>query len=314
MNLAEMRPKGFLSRINRMWQEKNEKIAKKHGWQNVPRCPACSSTRAHKEFTKYGVDIICCDDCTLRYSSKRPVNPEDIYSDGIYLPAMIENCMKNADYRKKRFGRERMALIRQHICPDGSKELLDVGCGVGWFLEVAKEEGFKVFGQELGKELAQWTGQRLGAKVFTKPLTEIAQEQQFDVITMFDLLEHVPDPYDFLLGAKKCLKPRGILLIFTPNFDSLAIQIEKEHSNLIIPAEHLTYFTKKAVEQLAKRIDLDLSYFATCGIDLGDLKSFFEWKEDPALASACERLYNDVQPVVDACGAGNHMRFILRKS
>ena len=308
IDLQEMRPPGFLDRITHLIELKHSKVAKKQGWKNVAACPLCSSPERAPEFSKFGIEIVCCEKCTLRYSSQIPVCTEDVYSDESYLPAAIESYMENVAYRKSRFGRERVDLIVQHIGNPAGKSLLDIGCGTGWFLEVARERGFEIFGQELGKELAQWTGERLGIEIFE----EIPTDARFDAITMFDVIEHVPDPLQLILDCKKVLSRGGIIVGIAPNFDSLCVHLMKERATLIIPAEHPTYFTKKAIEILAKKVNLNLIFFKTCGIDLGDMKSYYESEGDHDTALACEKLYTFIQPAVDAAGAGNYLRFILQ--
>ena len=309
INLEEMRPEGFLADINRLCEEKHGHV--KHGWKVVDQCPVCGSTEKLQEFSKYGIGIFQCLDCTLRYSEKIPNHTEDIYSNAAYLPAAQKLYMENVSYRKERFGKERLALIRSHVGDLKGKRILDVGCGTGWFLETAKEQGMEIFGQELGKDLREWTENRIGASIFPCGLEEISPDFRFDVITMFDVLEHVPDPSKMVLDSKRLLEHNGILLIFTPNFDSLSVSLMNEHSNLIAPAEHLTYFTKKSVETLAHKTGMKVVFYRTCGIDLGDLKSFYEQNACSELSTVCQQLYDYIQPLVDASGAGNHMRFIL---
>ena len=312
INLNEMRPSNFLEKVTRLCEQKSKKISQKHGWESVDNCPVCFSTARRREFFKFGIEIVCCEECSLRYAAKVPVSTEDIYSDEDYLPTAVESYMKNVSYRKVRFGKERVELISQQIGNPHGKYILDIGCGTGWFLEVAKEHGFKAYGQELGKELAHWTSERLATMIFDKPISKISTEIKFDVITMFDLLEHVPNPLQLISDCKNLLNKGGIIVVFTPNFDSLSVHVMKEYSNLVVPAEHLTYFTQKSVEFLAQKVNSKLIYYQTCGIDLGDLKSYYEWLGNHRLASVYNQLYNIIQPLVDASGAGNHLRFILK--
>lgn len=313
IDLKQMRPKGFLERVNCSIKEKVKKVKQKHGMKTVEKCPVCSSKEFHVEFSKFDIDIVCCDFCSLRYSKKIPVNAEDIYSDSEYLPSSINVYIKNAAFRKERFAKERIELISKYIQPLNGKRLLDIGCGTGWFLEVAREYGFEIFGQELGKELADWSSDRLGIRIFKGPISDIQISNTFDVITMFDLLEHVENPLQLIFDCKRILNDKGIILVFTPNFDSLAIDVMKEHSNLISPVGHLTYFSEKSVTFLSQNSGMNLIYFKTKGIDLGDVKSYYEYIGECELERACEKLYDTLQPLVDESGAGNHLRFILSK-
>lgn len=312
IDLQEMRSDGFLEKINNRLREKQKKVDLKSGWKEIDRCPVCESEEKIPQFIKFGVEIFCCAICTLRYSSKIPICTNDIYSDEAYQPFAIESYMENVNYRKARFGKERLDIIRRFVSSENEKSLLDVGCGTGWFLETAIENGFKVCGQELGKGLSEWTSKRLNIKVWNCSIQEINDALRFDVITMFDLLEHVENPVQLLLDCKRILADDGIILVFTPNFDSMAINVMGEHSNLIAPAEHLIYFTHNSVIELAQRTDLKLCYYKTCGIDLGDMKSYYEWRNEPETAATCAKLYDIIQPVIDEAEAGNHMRFILK--
>ncbi len=145
------------------------------------------------------------------------------------------------------------------------------------------------------------------------PIDKLSTSIKYDVITMFDLIEHVPDPLKLIMNCCSLLNDKGIIVIFTPNFDSLSVHITKEFSNIISPPAHLIYFNEKTVHLLSEESGLKLIYYRTCGIDLGDLKSYYEWNGEYNLASSCNELYNIIQPVIDESGAGNHMRFILGK-
>jgi len=313
IDVGIMRPPGFLKNHLSDSESKFNCVGRSSGWKELTGCPLCGSENYTVEFTKFGIDIVACDTCTLRYSKQIPSDIKEVYSTDDYAKTLENNYMKNYEYRQKRFGTERMALIQQFV-PDKKKfRLLDLGCGSGWFLDYVRQQGCDVAGQELGKKVAEWTHHRLGVPILNCPLSDIPDEENFDVITMFDLIEHVEDPIRFVLDAKKHLRHDGILVLFTPHFDSLAMRVMKERSSLVTPSEHLTFFTKRSVEKLSQITGMDLCYCRTFGIDLGDLKSFFEEQGMKDTAEACLKLYDLIQPIVDAAFCGNHMRFILRK-
>lgn len=312
IDLREMRPKGFLERITKAMRGRHREIFLKNSWMEIKYCPVCNSRKRMVEFRKFGVEIFGCKKCSLRYSGIVPLKTEDIYSAQTYLPDMIKNYVSNERYRKQRFGKERVDLISSHIKLNKKPKILDVGCGTGWFLQVAKESGFEIYGQELGKELAQWTSKRLGIEIWDCPLNKVNTEKRFEVITIFDVIEHVKDPLLLIMSAKKILANKGIIVIFTPNFDSLAISIMKERSNLIVPTEHLVYFTKNSIIKLAEKSKMEVLSYTTNGIDLGDLKAYYDFLKDSKMAFACSKLYDYLQPVIDLAEAGNHLRVVLR--
>ena len=125
------------------------------------------------------------------------------------------------------------------------------------------------------------------------------------------MIEHVVSPVELINAAKLYLKDDGIIVVFTPQFDSVAIQTLKEYSNLVMPAEHLSYFTEGTVKYLAEKCGMKVDYYATKGIDIGDLKGYYDYLGEYDKANHIGAMYDILQPTIDQSGAGNHMRFIL---
>jgi 2-polyprenyl-3-methyl-5-hydroxy-6-metoxy-1,4-benzoquinol methylase len=158
------------------------------------------------------------------------------------------------DYRKQCFVLEWLNIIRRHITKAAlSMRLLDIGCGTGWLLEVAMREGFPVSGQEVGRKIALATSRRLKIRIYTEAIAELPASEQFDVITLFDVLEHVPDPAAVLRAVREHPRHGGIALLFTPNLDSVGLSILRERSSLVMAAEHLFYFTPKSLRWNRRR-------------------------------------------------------------
>lgn len=315
MDLSSMRPQSFLQTILNRQKNNVETVNKNNGWKLREECPVCQSTQKTFQFEKLGFELYQCNNCNTAFFNQIPVNTNDIYSAAHTIDDAQKAYLSNKDYRKVRFANERVELIEGYL-KNGIKgtNVLDVGCGTGWFLEVAKANGANCFGVELGKDLADYTSEQLDIKVWNCDLSEVETDIRFDVITMFDLIEHVVSPVQLIIEAKELLREDGIIVIFTPQFDSLAIQTMKHKSNLIMPAEHLSYFTEKTVKKLAELTNMNIEYYVTKGIDLGDLKSYYENDGQPQIAEACETLYDIIQPIVDNSNSGNHLRAILRKN
>lgn len=100
-------------------------------------------------------------------------------------------------------------------------KLLDVGCGGGVFLERMRDFGWDVMGLELAADVAQRVERRTGIpiQVGTLPHAKLGPAS-FDAVTMWHVLEHVPDPRGLLKEAAKLLRPRGLLVIEVPNIES----------------------------------------------------------------------------------------------
>ena len=315
INLQELRFPGFDKKREQEIRRCIEKVRKGKGTRKIVRCPFCESLEREVIFSRFEMNILQCQACTLGYSEEFPVDTNDVYSDQDYLPIAISDYQDNAEYRKRRFGLERLSIIAQHLGREQrGARLLDVGCGTGWFLECARDAAFDVAGHELGRELAGFTSDRLGIEVWNQPLVEMAVDLPYDVITMFDVLEHVPNPKETLTHIYRLLKPGGIALFFVPNLDSLGFKILKGNSSLCMPVEHLFYFTETALRPVLEHVGFQTVYFATRGMDIPDLYSYYrDILDRPDVARFLEEIIGTLQPIVDGAGCGNHMRFVVRR-
>jgi 2-polyprenyl-3-methyl-5-hydroxy-6-metoxy-1,4-benzoquinol methylase len=309
----KMRPIGFLERSTNLAEVRFKSVLNGSGFSMNEECPICHSKKNTIEFIKFNTNILKCHDCTVRYVEKFPNNVNDVYSNENYLDDIKTSLYSEGqdNYRKKRFGTERVSLIRRFIEIDDQTSILDIGCGTGWFLDLMKENGLQIYGVELGEKLNQWTSERLGINIFNVEL-ENTPLQKHNIITMFDLLEHVKNPIQLLTEVKKRLKHGGIAVVFTPNFDSFALNIMKEMSNLVSPVEHLVYFTKDSILKLAEIVGLEIIHYETKGNDIIDLKSFYEYKGMVNEANLMAQFSNKLQCLIDAADAANHMRVVFR--
>jgi 2-polyprenyl-3-methyl-5-hydroxy-6-metoxy-1,4-benzoquinol methylase len=124
--------------------------------------------------------------------------------------------------------RRALTLVRDAITEaigGAPMSLLDVGCGPGVFLSLAREAGFDVTGVELEPTLADKARAR-GIEVLTGDVVSIPMgERRFDVITLLDLIEHVPEPVALLERCRQLLKPGGHVVVYTPNHDALIVRV-----------------------------------------------------------------------------------------
>jgi len=315
VDLKEMRFPGFLAKRSREIKQCVDNVVNGKGFRRISKCPICGCKKRHAVFSRCGIDILQCEGCTVGYTEKFPKENSDVYNHQDYLPIAKSDYLDNVKYRKERFAKERLAIIKKYSNKDPVKcSILDVGCGTGWFLEAAKAEGYAVFGQEFAKELGRFTAQRLGAKVWTEQFSRLKLKERFDVITLFDVIEHVPDPEGVLMSVKKHLKPKGIALIFTPNLDSFAFWKLKEHSSLVTPVEHLYYFTEKSLTMLIHKVDFEVVDFQTKGMDIPDIYSYY--RDEVGLSQIADFLEENcsvLQAIIDEAKCANHMRVIIKK-
>jgi SAM-dependent methyltransferase len=120
--------------------------------------------------------------------------------------------------------------------------LLDIGAATGYFLSIAKKRGWKVYGVEISEHAANLAREK-GLNVLTGTLTNANFPAGFfDVVTLWDVIEHLPDPEVDLCIAFKLLKPGGLVVINTPDADSFYAKIMGRRWHALLPPEHLTIF------------------------------------------------------------------------
>lgn len=131
--------------------------------------------------------------------------------------------------------------------------MLDVGCGVGLFLTVAIQRGWKVYGTEYSEKAVEICE----AKGITMKRGKLNAEEfkgmQFDVVTSFEVIEHINNPNEELTEINKLLRPGGLFYCTTPNFNAVGRYYAGDSYNIISYPEHLSYYTPYTINFLAKK-------------------------------------------------------------
>jgi len=151
-----------------------------------------------------------------------------------------------------------------------SGSLLDVGCAGGIFLDCARRRGWTVTGIELADWEIQVARERLGLDVRKGRLRDIGfPSGSFDVVTMWDVLEHTQDPAAELVEVHRVLRGGGLLVITLPNIASLIARLNGRRWTMINPPEHLFYFTPATLRQLLMTKGFQVVDMQTCNGELG---------------------------------------------
>jgi 2-polyprenyl-3-methyl-5-hydroxy-6-metoxy-1,4-benzoquinol methylase len=154
-----------------------------------------------------------------------------------------------------------------------TSRLLDIGCGDGHFLVVAREHGWSVYGSEYGdgpRRRAQSNGLDVRTAPFSAGPDELAS---FDVVTAIEVIEHVAAPLDEMKRVTALLRPGGCLYLTTPNFASLSRRLTGAKWRAIECPEHLTLFTPRTLDYLLTSAGLERMTLTTTGISPSDLRA-----------------------------------------
>jgi 2-polyprenyl-3-methyl-5-hydroxy-6-metoxy-1,4-benzoquinol methylase len=149
-----------------------------------------------------------------------------------------------------------------------TNRLLDVGCGIGYFLDVAKSRGWEVYGTEYTDEairICQSKGIQMQQGILNP---ENYSPDSFDVITSFEVIEHINTPNTELINITSLLRKGGYFYITTPNFNSLLRYYLGPNYNVIGWPEHLSYYTPATLSYLLKIHGLKKVYLQSTGISI----------------------------------------------
>ncbi|MAF50483.1 MAG: hypothetical protein CMH64_00155 [Nanoarchaeota archaeon] len=193
--------------------------------------------------TKKIGQIVKCAKCGLMY-----VNPQEDDIEGLYGETEDELYELSKDGRKATFERD----IKEIELTKKRGKLLDIGCSTGIFLEIAKEREWDVYGVELSKWGYEKAKKRI-SNVYNKTLDKIKfEDNSFDVVTMWDLIEHLTDPNKELKEINRILKNDGNLILTTPNINGFFSRLTKKNWWAMVRM-HLFYFSPKTITKLLEK-------------------------------------------------------------
>lgn len=219
-------------------------------------CGVCGSNEAEFLFeadnfrlrvTNQRFGLRRCRSCGLVYTSPRPAVDEmgAFYQDAYYAGDRSAGTARLNEY----FGEERVAYARRF---KATGRVLDVGCGAGVFLEQMLRAGYDAYGVEPFGSLGEDNGLR--DRIYRGGLGSCSfPAGSFDLVTLWHVLEHVPDPMDTLRQVRRLLKPDGVLLLEVPNFGCLEARWLGPHWFALDVPRHYWHFTPETLRNAGTR-------------------------------------------------------------
>ena len=224
-------------------------------------CTACGEPSPHTfRFNANGCAIWQCANCGLGHAETRDFDPTTYYTADYFAGQCSDGYL---DYQgtepvlRREFARS-VDFVRR-FRPSG--RLLDLGCAYGFFLKEARRH-FDVSGIELADDAAQ-SCRRAGLQVLAGVADEanMAQIGEVDVITMFDVIEHLPQPQETLTLCCRHLKPGGIIVITTGDFAALLARWAGVRWRLMTPPQHLWFFTRESIRRMVMPLGMSIEHF-----------------------------------------------------
>ena len=217
-------------------------------------CPVCGANSFTFLFKKQNETFVRCESCTLVM-----INPRPIFKDVLNT----YNHQYSGSYAIK--GEKKLRRCRRWVNRVKSKYIdhgrwLDVGCSVGFVVKAAIEAGYEGY----GTDVEDW-GIKYGRDTLQLPNLRqgILEEQKFpdhffQIISLYDVIEHVPDINSLVKELKRILAVNGVIDIITPDIGHWRTPRDLSSWNEIKPSEHLYYFDKNTLSLLLEKHGLKI--------------------------------------------------------
>jgi 2-polyprenyl-3-methyl-5-hydroxy-6-metoxy-1,4-benzoquinol methylase len=240
----------------------------------LDQCPVCKGREISKSLTakdhlvtQESFDIYACKSCELKFTNPRPADDSlaKYYDSDEYIShTNIGTSFVNTFYKiARKFAlRGKRKLIEKH---SERKTLLDIGCGTGHFMASCKANNWKVMGVEPNDIAREQAIQNTTAKIY-KELSDVGDEQ-FDTITMWHVLEHLPDLDKTITILKRLITTNGTIIIAVPNFETYEENKFKEYWAAYDVPRHLYHFNKTSIKTLSKKHGLKIVKISPMWLD-----------------------------------------------
>jgi SAM-dependent methyltransferase len=220
-------------------------------------CPVCPPGPVTERFVKFGFRVVACDSCGMAYLDHRmtPDDFRDFYSKAYFSGG--EDRKGYADYVADRANIRRSfrsKVDRIDALTGRPGRLLDIGCAAGFFLEEANDRGWEVYGHEVSEFAGGVARERFGDRVFVGSLDNVdLPPASLDVVTMWDVIEHLDDPNSVLAKVRVWLKDDGVLALCTGDIDSWLGRLQGRHSRIYNPPQHLYYYSRRSLRGVIEK-------------------------------------------------------------
>lgn len=218
-----------------------------HGANHVPYC------------LKNNYQLYKCKTCNLVFVHPTPTSLEDVYSESYFqnINSLHQFGYASYDKDKEPMSGIFISYIKRFEEIVKERKIFDIGAATGYFLDLAKKRGWNTNGIEISKFAANEARSR-GHNVYTGKLPEVSINDTMEVVTMWDVLEHVDSPRRYLQSANNLLVPGGYLAINTVDISSLWARLLGSKWHLIVPPEHLYYYTPKNLTLLLNEVGFEV--------------------------------------------------------
>jgi len=225
------------------------------------------------------VELVKCLKCGFLYTNPRPTK-------NILAATYNHNTYYDTWWFRNGASRDRMWSRRLNIvkrCTPEVGKLLDVGTGTGDFLIMARKAGWDISATEISAWAGEYTAKKTGVSVYCGELTEAdLPSGYYDLITFWHTLEHLTDPFAYLVEAHRLLNENGRLIVAVPNMNDIVYSPWKNrltaYRQVFSAREpHLAHFTPDTLRRMVEKAGFATCFMTTDPLGLGTVRTMFDF-------------------------------------
>lgn len=225
---------------------------------NMHLCPICKGNETEiklkpvsDHITKGEFEIRSCRNCGISYTFPQPDNLDPYYPLKYRgYNAFVRNILRF-------FFKVRVNNWARKFGVPG--DVLEIGCGPGFMLDAFRKKGWRVLGTERKEKMAINAKDALGLDVHIGDIGALPEQREFDLIVMFNVLEHLKDPLQVINECSRRLKKDGTLIISVPNLESWQAKYAGSVWFHLDPPRHLYHFTARSLDNLLSKSGLKIN-------------------------------------------------------
>ena len=208
-----------------------------------------------------------CADCHHAFADQVLTDEElfKIYSRNYFFGEEYSDYFADKRVLQKNF-LQRLQVLSRYLEAGIHDNLLEIGCAYGFFLDVARGHFKTVRGIDINADGVAFAKEKLGLDTIRDDfLKHDFGSEIFDVVCLWDTIEHLRDPHLYLEKIAHHTKKGSLIALTTGDIESINAKLRKENWRLIHPPTHLHYFSKKSIEKLLNQCGFEVVYNRHCG-------------------------------------------------
>jgi len=215
-------------------------------------CPVCNEIRIKITYHIHKYEYMKCQNCGTLFIQNN-INNFNQYNHKYFSGKDDNNFSGYPDYiaqsaaLKRNF--KKYLIEMKNSFSFEKKNLLDIGCAHGFFLDEARRKGFDVFGYDISVDAIKWMNKNLGINGISGKSPAIISGK-YDVIMLSEVFEHISEPNTFLGNVKNKLKKNGYIIIVTGNCDSFLAKLLRSKWWYLNPPDHCIIYSRKSLKMI----------------------------------------------------------------